>query len=143
MWLVRAYNSLENYTFVVGPTSDAAQNKLPWRLAIVAMGYLPSEMMRHGREGRWAELTGRIKLDGAWVGKILILKGDYRTSSLPSCGIAWFGDDGDREEIFQKKLPSSALSAHSEPRIENDGISVHRHICEWCTVKMTHTWIIL
>lgn len=95
--LVRAYNSFENYTFVVGPTSDAARNKLPWKLAIAAMGNLPSEMMRHGREGRWAELQGRIKFDGNWVGKIFILKGDHRVPSPASCEIAWFGDDDDSE----------------------------------------------
>ena len=96
--LVRAYNSFENYTFVVGPTSNAARNKLPWKLAITAMGFLPSEMMRHGREGRWAELQGRIKFDGAWIGKILILKGDHRVSSSDSCEIASFGNDDDGED---------------------------------------------
>lgn len=96
--LIRAYNSLENYTFVVGPTSDAARDRLPWKLATTAIGYLPSEMMKHGREGRWAELQGRIKLDGNWVGKILILKGDHRILSAASCEIAWFGDDDGSED---------------------------------------------
>ena len=93
--LVRAYNSLENYTFTIGPTSHAARYKLPWELAITALGYLPTEMMRHGREGRWAELQGRIKWDGAWVGRILILKGDHRVSSSASCEIERFGVEED------------------------------------------------
>lgn len=92
--LVRSYNSIENYTFVMGPTSDAAQSKLPWNLAIAAMGILPTEMLKHGHGGRWAELMGRIKLDGAWIGKILILRGDRRTKEGGLCGVEW--GDGER-----------------------------------------------
>lgn len=83
--LVRSYNSAENYTFAIGPTSDAARDKLPWTIAVSAVGYLPAEMMKHGRNGRWAELTARIKWNGAWVGKILIIKGDHRPASSSLC----------------------------------------------------------
>ena len=94
---VQAYNSMENYTFIVGPTSGAARTNLPWSIAIAAIGFLPSEMMRH--EGRWAELTGRIKLGGTWVGKILILKGDHRVPSAASCGVGWSGDEDGRDSF--------------------------------------------
>ena len=75
---ISAYSAAENYTFAIGPTSQASKENLPWRLAIPALGYLPSEMLEHGHGGRWAELSGRIKLDGAYIGKVLIVKGDKR-----------------------------------------------------------------
>lgn len=97
--LIRSYNSIENYTFVMGPTSDAAKSKLPWGLAIAAMGLLPLEMMKRGPGGRWAELSGRIKLDGAWIGKILILRGDQSTEGVGGCGVGWFGEGGVGDEV--------------------------------------------
>ena len=71
--LIRAYNTIENYTFAIGPTSDASRDNLPWKLMIPALGYFPSELLEHGQGGRWAELSGRIKLDGAYIGKVLIV----------------------------------------------------------------------
>ena len=93
--LIRAYNSIENYTFAIGPTSDASRDNLPWKLMIPALGYLPSELLEQGQGGRWAELSGRIKLDGAYIGKVLIVKGDKRYDSPGACGVAefWAGND--------------------------------------------------
>ena len=85
------YSSVENYTFSLGPTSYAMRVRLSWKLVIPALGYLPTEMMTHGRGGRWAEFTGRIRLDGAYIGKVQILKGDTRESSLGSCGTTTLG----------------------------------------------------
>ena len=73
--LYSAYNQDDNYTITIEPTSYAARWNLPWAFALPALGYLPSEMLKHGPGGRWAELEGRVKLDGAYIGKIHILKG--------------------------------------------------------------------
>ena len=81
-----AYEDRDDYTFSIGPTSEAARAKLPWKLAIEAMGILPIEMMAQGHRGRWSEFSGSIKLDGAYVGKISIEKGDHRLPS-GSCGM--------------------------------------------------------
>ena len=91
--LIRTYNSLDNYTFEIGPTSDAALDNLPWKLVIPALGYLPTAM---SHENRWAELSGRIKLDGAYIGKFQIVKGDRRGPTLGSCEMVGFdnGDEG-------------------------------------------------
>ena len=86
--LIRAYNSPENYTFSIGPTSQAAKDNLTWKLAIPALGYLPTEMLANGPGGRWAELLGRIKLNGAYIGRIHILKGDHRDPPSGSCEMA-------------------------------------------------------
>ena len=94
--LIRAYNSRENYTFAIGPTSDAARDNLPWKFMIPALGFLPGEMLTHGPGGRWAELSGRIKLDGAFIGKLRIVKGQARGPILGSCDMVEFdaGDEG-------------------------------------------------
>ena len=93
--LITSYNSAENYTFQIGPTSSAARDNLPWSLAIPALGHLPTAMLRHSPEGRWGELTGRIKLDGAYIGKLQIVKGDRRQPHLGSCEtVGW--DDGNK-----------------------------------------------
>ena len=76
--VMRSYNPHENYTFVMGPTSDAARDNLSWKLAIQALAFLPTEMLAQRPGGYWAELSGRIKLDGAYVGKIELMKGDHR-----------------------------------------------------------------
>ena len=77
------YNQAENYTLSIGPTSAAASDRLPWGLLIPALGYLPSEMLGERPGGRWAELSGTIRLDGAFIGRIQIARG----SNLPdSCG---------------------------------------------------------
>ncbi len=99
--LIRAYNSVENYTFSIGPTSQAARDNLSWKLAIPAVGYLPTEMLANGPGGRWAELLGRIKLDGAYIGRIQILKGDHRDPPSGSCEMAKPGaavESGDSDE---------------------------------------------
>ena len=96
--LISIYNSNENYTFQIGPTSTAARENLPWSLAIPALGHLPSTMLRHSPEGRWAELYGRIKLDGAYIGKLQIVKGDRREPQLGSCEMVGSGD-GDKGDI--------------------------------------------
>ena len=83
--LITSYNPAENYTFQIGPTSSAARDNLPWNLAIPAVGHLPTAMLKHGPEGRWGELTGRIKLDGAYIGKLQIIKGDRREPELGPC----------------------------------------------------------
>ena len=83
---IRAYNAPEDYTLLIGPTSAAASDRLPWALLIPALGYLPSEMLAQRPGGRWAELSGTIKLDGAYIGRIQILKGGYTQSTPKSCG---------------------------------------------------------
>ena len=88
--LVSGYNLRDNYTVTISPTSSAARGNLPWVLAIPALGYLPSEMLKHGSGGRWSELSGRIKLDGAYIGKIRIVKGDDRQHDPDSCVDAAF-----------------------------------------------------
>lgn len=75
---LRAYNTPENYTIEIGPTSEAAMENLSWTNVILALAYLPRVMLQHRPTGRWAELSGRIKLSGAFIGKILIIKGDHR-----------------------------------------------------------------
>ena len=77
------YNEFENYTVTIGPTSAAASDRLPWGLLIPALGYLPSEMLSERPGGRWAELSGTIRLDGAFIGRIQIVQG----LNMPdSCG---------------------------------------------------------
>ena len=83
---IRAYNAPEDYTLTIGPTSAAARDRLPWRLLIPALGYLPSEMLAQRPGGRWAELSGTIKLDGAYIGRIQIAKGKWKQSGPGSCG---------------------------------------------------------
>ena len=73
---VSAYNSVEDYTIFVGPTSAAAARNLPWRRLIQVLGFLPSEMYGEQRGGKWAELEGRVRFDGAFIGKVSIRKGD-------------------------------------------------------------------
>ena len=82
---LRAYNDHEDYTLSIGPTSAAASDRLPWGLLITALGYLPSEMLGEGPGGRWAELTGSIRFDGAIIGKIQILRGQFTPSTLGFC----------------------------------------------------------
>ena len=93
--LITSYNSAENYTFQIGPTSSAARDNLPWSLAIPALGHLPTAMLKHSPEGRWGELTGRIKLDGAYIGKLQIVRGDRREPELGSCEMVG-SDDGNQ-----------------------------------------------
>ena len=83
---LRAYNAPEDYTLFIGPTSAAASDRLPWSLLIPALGYLPSEMLAQRPGGRWAELSGIIKFDGAYIGRVRILKGGYTQSTPDSCG---------------------------------------------------------
>ena len=80
-----AYNSEDNYTVTIEPTSYEARGNLPWALALPALGYLPSEMLKHGSGGRWSELEGRIKLDGAYIGKIHIVKGRHQQQEADLC----------------------------------------------------------
>ena len=93
--LLRAYNSEDNYTLFIGPTSDAARDNLPWKLVIPTLGYLPSQMLAYRQGGRWAELVGKIKLDGAYIGRIQIVKGDHRDSQPHSCGMVALDTGGD------------------------------------------------
>ena len=95
---ISSYNSPENYTFQIGPTSEAARDKLPWNLAIPALGHLPTAMQKHSPESRWGELSGRIKLDGAYIGKLQIIKGDRREPELGSCEIVG-SDDGNKGDV--------------------------------------------
>ena len=95
---ISSYNAPENYTFQIGPTSEAARDKLPWNLAIPTLGHLPTAMLRHSPEGRWGELSGRIKLDGAYIGKLQIIKGDRREPVRGSCEMV-ATDDGNRGDV--------------------------------------------
>ena len=96
--IVRAYNAPENYTYSIGPTSLAARANLPWRTAIAVMAFLPTEMLAQRRGGRWAELTGRIKLDNAYIGKLEIEKGDRRDPETASCSTITIDSlEGDKE----------------------------------------------
>ena len=84
---IHAYNSIDNYTYSITHTSEAATENLTWQIAIAVMGLLPSEMLGHGQGhgGQWAELNGRIKLDNAYVGRLQIVKGDQRGHPGASC----------------------------------------------------------
>ena len=82
----RAYNDFEDYTLDIGPTSDTTRDRFPWRLLIPALGYLPSKMLAERPGGRWAELSGTIRFDGALIGKIQIVRGKYTQSMPGSCG---------------------------------------------------------
>ena len=83
--LYSAYNQDDNYTITIEPTSYEARGNLPWGLALPALGYLPSEMLKQGSGGRWAELEGRVKLDGAYIGKIHIVKGRNEPQQADLC----------------------------------------------------------
>ena len=103
--VLTAYNAAEDYTFSMGPTSDAARENLPWARAIPALGYLPNVMLLHQAGGRWAELVGTIKMDGAYIGKLGIRKGDHRSSRPSSCdmvrrdiGVDVVGNDNSGDE---------------------------------------------
>ena len=94
--LLRTYDSEDNYTLSIGPTSHAARDNLPWKLLIPALGFLPSQMLDVRQGGRWAELVGKIKLDGAYIGSIEILKGDRRDPHPHSCGMSALDTGGGR-----------------------------------------------
>ena len=83
--LVSAYNSDEDYTISVGPTSTAARRNLPWQRLIQVLGFLPSSMYGEQRGGKWAELDGRAKFEGAFIGKISVRKGDQTSGGSISC----------------------------------------------------------
>ena len=72
------YNTREDYTIAISPTSAEARDRLPWKLAIEIFAVLPGVMLAERRGGRWAELVGRARLDGQWVGRIRLAKGDVR-----------------------------------------------------------------
>lgn len=83
---IRGYNSHEDYTLTIGPTSPAAADRLPWGLLIPALGFLPSAMMEERPGNPWAELSGTIKLDGSVIGRIRIARGQDPQSTPGSCG---------------------------------------------------------
>ena len=95
---LRAYNAPEDYTITIGPTSDAARDRLPWKLLIPALGYLPSEMLAQRQGGRWAELSGTIKLDGAYIGRVQIAKGKWKQPTPGSCGTTTLNSSADMVE---------------------------------------------
>ena len=97
--LLCAYNPEDNYTLSIGPTSTAARDNLPWKLVIPTLGFLPSQMLDVRQGGRWAELVGKIKLDGAYIGSIQIVKGDHRDPHPHSCGMSALDTGGDRVDI--------------------------------------------
>lgn len=76
--LVSVYNTVDNYTLAISPTSTAARDKMPWDIVIQVMAVLPVEMLASGRGGRWAELQGRVKYDGEYIGRLKIAKGDFQ-----------------------------------------------------------------
>ena len=82
---VSAYNSDEDYTISIRPTSAAARRNLPWHRLIQVLGFLPSEMYGEQRGGKWAELEGRARFDGAFIGKISIQKGDHTNGGSMPC----------------------------------------------------------
>lgn len=84
---IRGFNEHEDYTLSIGPTSPAASDRLPWGLLIPALGYLPSAMLTNTPGGRWAELSGTIKLDGAFIGRIQITLGKWPQATPGSCEI--------------------------------------------------------
>lgn len=77
--LVTVYNTADNYTLAISPTSIAARDKLPWDVVIQVLAVLPVEMLASARGGRWAELQGRVKYDGEYIGRLKIVKGDIHT----------------------------------------------------------------
>ena len=86
---VADYNTREDYTLAISPTSAASRDRLPWNFAIEVFARLPRIMLSQGRGGRWAELRGRVRFEGQWVGRIRVAKGDVRNELQAS-----YGDDG-------------------------------------------------
>ena len=82
---LRAYNEHEDYTLTIGPTSAAASDRLPWGLLIPALGYLPSAMLAQRPGGRFAELSGTIRSDGAIIGRIQAMRGRWTQPAQGSC----------------------------------------------------------
>ena len=72
------YNTRDNYTLAISPTSAASRDRLLWRYAIEIFARLPGVMLAQGRGGKWAELNGRVRLNGQWIGRIRLAKGDFR-----------------------------------------------------------------
>ena len=83
---IRGYNEQEDYTLTIGPTSAASSDRLPWGLLIPALGYLPSEMLAERPGGRWAEFSGTIRMDGAFIGRIQVARGKWTQPAQGSCG---------------------------------------------------------
>ena len=85
---VADYNTGDDYTLAISPTSAASQDRLPWQFAIQVFATLPGVMLEQQRGGRWAEFQGRVRVDGQWVGRIRLAKGDVRNELQAS-----YGDD--------------------------------------------------
>ena len=83
---VADYNTREDYTLAISPTSAAAQDRLPWQFAIEIFAKLPAVMLAQRRGGRWAEFHGRVRLEGQWIGRIRLSKGDIRNELQASYG---------------------------------------------------------
>ena len=83
---VADYNTRDDYTLAISPTSDAARDRLPWRIAIEVFAKLPAIMLAQRRGGRWAEFQGRVRIDGQWIGRIRLSKGDVRNELQASYG---------------------------------------------------------
>ena len=83
---VADYNTRDDYTLAISPTSAASRDNLPWQIAIEVFAKLPGAMLAQGRGGRWAELQGRVRVDGQWVGRIRLAKGDVRNELQASYG---------------------------------------------------------
>ena len=85
---VADYNTRDDYTLAISPTSAASQDRLPWQFAIQVFATLPGVMLEQQRGGRWAEFQGRVRVDGQWVGRIRLANGDVRNELQAS-----YGDD--------------------------------------------------
>lgn len=83
---VADYNTREDYTLAISPTSAASQDRLPWQFAIEVFAKLPAVMLAQRRGGRWAELHGRVRLEGQWIGRIRLSKGDVRNELQAAYG---------------------------------------------------------
>ena len=83
---VADYNTGADYTLAISPTSAASRDRLPWQIAIEVFAKLPAAMLAQQRGGRWAEFQGRVKVDGQWVGRIRLAKGDVRNELQASYG---------------------------------------------------------
>lgn len=69
------YSLAEDYTIRIEPLDYESTDDLPWEKMIEALGQMPGKMYAERRGGRWAELNGKIQVDGVNIGKFSILKG--------------------------------------------------------------------
>ncbi len=76
--MLSTYNDMDDFTLSVRPVNFAKRSELSWRDASDVLAYLAVRMSEEEEEqgGKWAELQGRIQVDGTVTGVLCIDKGD-------------------------------------------------------------------